>query len=623
MKKLFFLLMVLVVTACSGVDSGKRFVKIGLTHSKNHSYTRALERIAEEVEEKTNGTIEVKIYHSSRLGSEKEMQEMLTIGSLDMSVTGLLSNYNPLFAIFEMPYLYRDRKHVYSVFTGEAFKDLVSTIEPYGITVPGFYENGFRNITNSIKPINSPEDLDGLMIRVPENPAYVATMEALGALPVTLSFSELYTALLQGVADGQENPLQNIWFGRFYEAQEYLAKTQHVYNAAYLIAGTKFWDKLTPDDRSIFQTAINNSVKWQLSQMEQLDIEFEKKLKNEGMKFTYPDLSAFARAAAPAYETMYASLGSDAKKLVGQIKMAGKQQHAKVLYINSYHAEYPPASDVTRAVEATLKVNSIPFKTLFLDTKRNSEQKYIERKIDEIRKEIELYKPNLLIAADDNVIKYLIEPYYKNSKLPVVFCGVNWTCNQYGLPTQNVTGMLEVLPLEETIRTVREYYPKSKKMLVLSENTTSERSNSKILAALYQELDLEVDYALVDDFEEWKNAFKKANDLYDLIYLPTNGAIKNWNEKEAKEFVQSAIKKPVITCDDFMMKYAVFGLTKIAAEQGEWASQTAVDILNGKSPSEIAVTKNTETNAWLNKVLASKIGFQPNKEILSKCQLVN
>jgi ABC-type uncharacterized transport system substrate-binding protein len=105
-----------------------------------------------------------------------------------------------------------------------------------------------------------------------------------------------------------------------------------------------------------------------------------------------------------------------------------------------------------------------------------------------------------------------------------------------------------------------------------------------------------------------------------MIYLPTNGAIKGWDEPDAKAFVARKIRVPVFTCDDFMMPYAVFGLTKIAREQGEWAAQAALSILGGKSPGQIAITRNSRTEAWINRALARKVGFRPGSELLRRAR---
>ncbi len=310
----------LILVGCGVSDRGMHVIKVGVSHSENHSFTRALARFGTDLEERSNGRFRVKIYNSSRVGSEKEMQEMLTIGTLEMTVTGLLNTYDPMFAVFELPYLYRDRAHVLQVNSGPIMEGVARPLSHLGLRLIGFYENGFRHITNSVRAINTPEDVRGLLIRTPENPAQIATFAALGAAPTPLSFAELYTALLQGVVDGQENPLQNIWSGRLYEAQEYLALTGHIYNSAYVLIGEQFWQSLSEADRELVRDCLDASSRWQIDRMREMDGELEQRLEEVGMQITRPDRAAFEAATRPAYEALYDRLGPEAREIVERIR---------------------------------------------------------------------------------------------------------------------------------------------------------------------------------------------------------------------------------------------------------------------------------------------------------------
>ena len=305
--------------SCSTADRG-RLIKVGVGHGPGHSQTLAFNKFGELLQERSQGSFRVKVYNSATLGDEKQMQELLTIGTAEMTVTGLLNIYEPLFALFEMPYLYRDREHILHVNTGPTMEKVASSLIPNGIRLIGFYENGYRNITTSKTQINAPEDIKGLMIRTPENPAQIATFNALGAIATPMPFSELYTALLQGVVDGQENPLQQIYLSRLYEAQKYCAKTQHIYNSAYVIISERFWQSLTKDDQQLIRDCVLESSKWQIDYMKTLDADLEHKLKAAGMQFTYPDQEAFRQACLPAYEMIYAKLGSRAREIVEEIR---------------------------------------------------------------------------------------------------------------------------------------------------------------------------------------------------------------------------------------------------------------------------------------------------------------
>ncbi|MCF8363746.1 MAG: hypothetical protein K9G70_14100 [Prolixibacteraceae bacterium] len=227
----------------------------------------------------------------------------------------------------------------------------------------------------------------------------------------------------------------------------------------------------------------------------------------------------------------------------------------KIFYINSYHPGYGSSDDVMQGITETFADKNVELKTFFMDAKRKSTEEEMQHATQNALKEIEDFQPDLLIASDDNAMKYIIQPYFNNKKIPVVFCGVNWSAAQYNLG-ENVTGMLEVLPLRECISEILANYPETKKLVVLSENSLSEQNNKVLLDSLYRNLGLEITYSLADDFETWKTMFAEANENADLIYMPTNGTIKNWNVEEAKMIVES-LKIPSITCDDFMMPFVV------------------------------------------------------------------
>ena len=296
--------------------------------------------------------------------------------------------------------------------------------------------------------------------------------------------------------------------------------------------------------------------------------------------------------------------------LILHLFSACENQPKRVFYVNSYHQGYPPSDEVFDAIRHVFDtVQGIQLESFFLDSKRNPSPESIAENVKLALEKIQQFKPHLIIASDDDAVKYLVVPHFKGKEIPVVFCGVNWSASQYGLPASNVTGMLEVLPLKENLHQVKLFNPEARKMLVLSENSTSEQNNKVLLDTLFRAAGFEPEYTLVNEFADWKTAFIAANQNFDLIYLPTNGSIKNWDKSEAVETVSQNIKVPVITCDDFMMPYCIFGMTKVAAEQGEWAAKTALQILDGKRISEIPLTRNKQSKVFVNQELAAKIGF--------------
>ena len=289
----------------------------------------------------------------------------------------------------------------------------------------------------------------------------------------------------------------------------------------------------------------------------------------------------------------------------------------RVFYVNSYHEGYAPSDESMAAIREILREHA-ELKVAFLDAKRHPDAGSVAERAGQIVRQIRDFHPDLLIASDDDAVKYVVAPNFRNGPFPVVFCGVNWSAEQYGLPADNVTGMLEVVPVEDALRDLMSAFPKSRKLRVLSEDSTSERSNRELLDPKYRALGLEPSYSLVPDFASWKEQFLRAQTEADLIYLPTNGAIRGWDATAARDWVREQIRRPVFTCDDFMLPYAAYGLTKVAREQGEWAARTALKILAGAHPADIPVVRNEQTRCFVNSGLASAIGFSSARPCTSR-----
>ncbi len=295
----------------------------------------------------------------------------------------------------------------------------------------------------------------------------------------------------------------------------------------------------------------------------------------------------------------------------------------KVVYVNSYHKGFPPSDQITEGVFEKLPKDSFDIITYFMDTKRNPSTEYIKDRAVMILDSIHSEHPDLLIASDDNAIKYLVAPNFHDNPLPIVFCGVNWTADQYDLSHLNITGILELLPVKESLLSLQSYYPTMQKLLVLNENTTTSRKTKPLLDDLLSGIGFTVQQALVDDFAGWISAFIDGNENFDVIYLQTRGAIKNWDHEEAVRIINQHMRIPLFTCEDFMMPYAMFGRTQISKEQGLWAAETAKKILQGTVPSEIPISKNRMSTVWINNRLAEKVNFIPNGALLSQASIVD
>lgn len=300
-----------------------------------------------------------------------------------------------------------------------------------------------------------------------------------------------------------------------------------------------------------------------------------------------------------------------------------KNEPAMVYYINSYHDGYASSDSILAGIQRVFENSNTELVIYYMDSKRHTEDRFLKEKAIEAMNEIEKIHPDVILVSDDNAVKYIAKPYLKDSEIPVLFCGVNWSARQYSLPSKNITGMLEVLPLNELFSILMKYYPNATSLTVLSENSISERKNKQILDTLYHSAGFtNVSYALVDNFESWREAFVAANDSSDVIYVPTNGAVKNWVKDDAISFVHSSITKPVVTCDDFMMPYAVFGLTKVASEQGEWVASKALEVIQGVEVSEIPLSRNIKVVCWFNRSLSEKTGFKLSSEDFNSCNSI-
>jgi TRAP-type C4-dicarboxylate transport system substrate-binding protein len=218
------------------------------------------------VKQKSGGKIEIKTFHSSQLGDQKSLIEGLIYGTIDMALVGTaaLGQFQPQISLFDLPFLFDDLEHTYK------------SLDTVGM------ENGIRHMTNNIREIKKPEDMKGLKIRVQTNKIFVSMIKALGASPTPMSLGELYTALQQGVVDGQENPAAHIYTQRFYEVQKYASLTAHAYTPEPLLISMKRWNAFPPQVQDLFWQAAKESITWQRELSKKEDSEYWDKIKATG-----------------------------------------------------------------------------------------------------------------------------------------------------------------------------------------------------------------------------------------------------------------------------------------------------------------------------------------------------
>jgi tripartite ATP-independent transporter DctP family solute receptor len=322
MRKLLLVAMILGVfcVALSVAHAASPFVmKVGVGHPPTHSFVKGLEHFKEQVEKISQGRLRVEIYPNSQLGGEREMQESVALGNLEMTVSGLLAIYEPVFAALDVPYLFKDRAHIRKFHDSAAFKELASSLDAKNIKVLTYYEGGFRQVTNNVRPIHKVADLKGLKIRTPEIPAMIETFKQLGAVVTPMSFKELYGALRQGVVDGQENPVKNIHTSKFYEVQKHLAITNHQYNSGYVYMNNGYFNRLPADLQQLLLKAVAESSVFQVKLDADTENSLLEDLKKNGMQVTTPDEKEFREATKGVYDVFYQRYGDKAKRVIEQI----------------------------------------------------------------------------------------------------------------------------------------------------------------------------------------------------------------------------------------------------------------------------------------------------------------
>ncbi len=254
---------------------------------------------------KSNGKMKIQIYPSEQLGTERQCLELLQIGSLDMTKVsaGSLENFSPNIKVFGLPFLFRDRQHSYSVLDGPIGRDLLSGTEKYWLKGLAYYDAGARSFYTKEKKINSPEDLDGLKIRVMESKTAFDMVKALGGSPTPISFGELYTSLQQGVVDGAENNPPSFYLSRHYEVCKYYTLDEHTLLPDVLLMSTHIWDSFSDKEREWLSQAVKESITeqrklWTKSEKQSLDA-----VKKAGVEIIIPDKTLFSKKSKKILES--------------------------------------------------------------------------------------------------------------------------------------------------------------------------------------------------------------------------------------------------------------------------------------------------------------------------------
>jgi tripartite ATP-independent transporter DctP family solute receptor len=299
-------------------------IKFGHVGEPGSLFAASAEEFAKRANAKLGGKAKVVVYGSSQLGGDKELLQKLKLGTVDIALPStVMSSEADLFGVFEMPYLVKDREHMKRIEKDVFWKSLAPAAEAKGLKVLAVWENGYRHITNSRRPINTPADLQGIKLRVPEGKWRVKMFQAYGANPSPMKFSEVFTALQTGVMDGQENPFTQIYSAKFQEVQKFLSLTGHVYTPAYATAGAKKWASLPADVRKVLEQTAKDTQGFVYSKAAKDDEELLGKIKSAGVQVNTPNKNAFIAASKPVYEE-FAKEVKGAKEVIDRAIALGK-----------------------------------------------------------------------------------------------------------------------------------------------------------------------------------------------------------------------------------------------------------------------------------------------------------
>jgi len=295
---------------------GQLEIKLGHVGEPGSIFQKSADEFAKRANAKLAGKAKVIAYGSSQLGSDEELIQKVKLGTVDMALPStVMSSQVDLFGVFEMPYLVKDRAHMGRIEKEIFWSKLEPEVEKKGLKVIAVWENGFRQITNSKRPIKVPGDLAGIKLRVPGGKWRVKMFQAYGANPSPMKFSELFTALQTGVMDGEENPFTQIYSAKLQEVQKYLSLSGHVYTPAYLTVGTTHWNGLAADVRKILEETAKETQAYVYQTAAKDDEDLLGKLKQAGMQVNEVDKEAFVAASKPIYEE-FAKEVPGAKELI-------------------------------------------------------------------------------------------------------------------------------------------------------------------------------------------------------------------------------------------------------------------------------------------------------------------
>ncbi len=296
--------LVLASWQCSSGDRAATLeLKLGHVAQPGSLIALSAEGFARRANERLGGKAKVTVFGSSQLGNDNILLQKLKLETVDFTLPStIMSSVVDAFGLFEMPYLIRDREHMRRIEEKIFWPKIAPLAEEKGYKILAVWENGFRHITNNVRPIVVPDDLRGIKLRTPRGRWRVKLFQTFGANPTPMPLSEVFVALQTGVTDGQENPLAQTYGSKFFEVQEYLSLTSHVYSPAYLTVGAKRWARLPTGVRQTLEQSARETQEFVTTTAERMDQELLEKLKEASIQVNTADRASFLEASGSIYE---------------------------------------------------------------------------------------------------------------------------------------------------------------------------------------------------------------------------------------------------------------------------------------------------------------------------------
>lgn len=270
-----------------------------------------------------------------------------------------------------------------------------------------------------------------------------------------------------------------------------------------------------------------------------------------------------------------------------------EEDKLRIIYVNSYHPGYEPSDNILRGFKEIINRVDHSLEIIYMDTKRHTSNHFADSIGNVLVNRVLEKSPDFLIISDDPAMRFVAMPVLAKSDLKILFSGVNWSLEEYDIEEKQVSGVLEFLPVDSFVEFVKSSeYKHFDKVSVLTEDSLSELKSAKFIKEILENSGFEVDYYFTESYTEWSSEFKRLNEKATLICLPTNGAIKDWDQDAALNLVSTSTKVPTFSFDSFMMDFVTMGFIKNEEEMGRKKGEMLIEVLEGKDIREIPVSRN-------------------------------